>query len=249
MNPDRGANTQPFGKAGVSSGFPPSHASRVDTSKSWESFSAPPQDKLNQSSFSLPLDVTSQCNKELASLSKPLVDQGRPSSLAPGAQMAAKAIEVPGPTPILPLIQATNEIFPSTVRRKSGTMVSKGRKNNKEKLKVVLVAIDRFEDEDMEEATSDLPGTQQDPSFVNPGRRYVLVNDGSLQRFMSLIARDKFSFPEYDSDDSASFNYGGSLASIGPPDSLDLSELRDNIFRWDSYDSFAQFCSKIGINL
>ena len=115
MNPGRGANAQPLGKARVSADFHTSHSSRMDTSKSWEPFSAPPQENFNQISFSLLLDVTSHRNKELATLSKPLLDQGRPSTLVPGAQMAAKAIEVPGSTPLPPLIQASNEIFPTAV--------------------------------------------------------------------------------------------------------------------------------------
>ena len=249
MNPGWGANAQPLGKAGVSAGFHTSHSSRMDTSKSWEPFSAPHQENLNPSSFSFPLDATSQRNKELASLSEPLSGQGRPSPLVPGARMATTTIEIPGPTPLPPLIQASQELFPVAIQRKSGSVVNKGRKINKEKLKAVLAAIDCFEDNDMEEATSDPPSTLHDPLSTTPGRPLDFAAGDSLQYVMRPVVRDTFSLPEYDSDASASSTSGASNEKVGPSNSIDLSELNDSIFSWDSYDSFTHFCGKIGINL
>ena len=128
-------------------------------------------------------------------------------------------------------------------------MVNKGRKINKENLKVVLAAIDCFEDDDMEEATSDPPGTLHDPLSTIPGRPLDFVAGNSLQHVMRPVVRDTFSLPKYDSDASASSTSSASNEKVGPSDSIDLSELNDSIFSWNSYDSFAHFCGKIGINI
>ena len=169
-------------------------------------------------------------------MSEPLLDQGRPSSLVPGARMAAKTIEVPGTAPLLPLIKAFNEIFPTAGQRKSGTVVGKGRKINKEKLKAVLTAIDCMDDEDMEEANSDPPGTLLIPSPINPGSSLQILN---------VVAKEKDSFPDYDSDDSS--DSAVFTASCDSPSVNDLSDLNHSIFTWESYECFTQFCDKIGI--
>ena len=151
------------------------------------------------------------------------MDQGRPSPLVLGARMAAKTIEVTGTALLPPLIQASNEIFPTAAQRKSGTVVGKGRKINKEKLKAVLVAIDCMEDEDMEEANFDPPGTQPNPSPTNPGS-----SCDSLQHNLSPVARDKVLLLEYDSDVSS--DSGVNSASDGSLDFNYLSDLNNSIF-------------------
>ena len=163
--------------------------------------------------------------------------------------MAATTIEIPGPTPLPPLIQASQELFPVVVQRKFGSLVNKGRKINKEKLKAVLVAIDCFENDDMEEATSNPPGTQHNPSSTTLGRPLAFATGDSLQHVMRPVVKDTFSLSKYDSKASASSTSGVSYDNVGPSDSIDLSKLNDSIFSWDSYDSFAHFCGKIGINL
>ena len=128
----------------VSSGTHPIQSFGKESFKSWEPFTAPQLEEPNQSSFSLPIEASTHRSREHVTLSEPLLDQGRPSSLVLGARMAAKIKEVPGTAPLLPLIKASNEIFPIAGQRKSGTVVGKGRKINKEKLKAVLAAIDCY---------------------------------------------------------------------------------------------------------
>ena len=64
---------------------------------------------------------------------------------------------------------------------------------------------------------------------------------------MSPVVRNKFTLPDYDSNvSSVASDYP---ASTGSSDFNDLFDMNDSIFSWDSYDYFAQFCGKLGINL
>ena len=107
--------------------------------------------------------------------------------------------------------------------RKSRTVVGKGRKINKEKLKAVLAAIDNMDDEDMEEANSNPPGTQHIPSPIIPGT----CCDTSMHN-LNVVAKEIDVNPNYDSDDSTDSTVF--TASCGSPGFNDLSDLNHSIF-------------------
>ena len=242
VNLGRGANSQVLGHhpSGTSDGFQQKQTFGKGFSKSWDAFPSHRSEGQNLSSYSLPVEGGDHHVTETATFTEPFCGQGRSSSLVLGARVIANTIEVPASVPLPNLLQASEEIFPSVGQRKKGEVEGKRRKINKEKLKAVLAVIDCMDEEEMEEVNFD-PSSTQHISPNNPGI-FSEVN----QPLLDVVAREMASSSDSDSE------FLDSPASVDSHDSFcgdDINEMNHCIFSWDSYDNFAQFCGKIGINL